>query len=1125
MPGITAYSRRAAGCAHTRGWLHLLLGALLLIAMTSPARAQVVISQVYGGGGNSGATLTNDFVELFNAGTTAVDVTGWSVQYASAAGSSWSKTPLSGTIQPGHFYLIQEAKGSGGTLPLPTPDATGTIAMSGTAGKVALVAGSTALSGTCPTGGQLQDFVGFGSTANCFEGAGPTATLSNTTAAIRSSPCADGNNNSADFSTGAPNPRNSASAALTCGAPSGPTSPTGTGAATPNILPAGNPTLLTVAVVPGTNPNSTGLHVSANLTPIGLSGSQAFADDGTNGDATAGDSVFSYLATVAAATAPGSKSITATITDGQSRTGSTTISLTVEQPPAPELAIHDIQGPGSASPSAGQRVATTGVVTGIKSNGFFIEAPDASRDDDPATSEGVFVYTGSVPPAAVVGNMVHVIGTVQEYQSMTEISGSPTVTLISTGQSLPSSVLLTPAMTDPDSGPEQLERYEAMRVMVESLTVVAPTSSAGQFYGVLTGIARPFREPGVDVSTPLLPGMPATVPRFDGNPERLMVDSDALVGQSALDVTSGAVVTNLVGPLDYLSGSYAIDPEAAPTVVGNITAIPVPEAAAGQFTVASFNMLNFTSVDEKRLPKVALAIRDVMRLPDIIGVQEVGSLEVLQAIAQEVNQDAAAEAPGYEAYLVEHGTGAIQVGFLVKSSVHVVDVTEEGADATFIDPKDGSVDKVNDRPPLVLRATVPDLRGGPAFPLTVVVNHLRSLIDVDAATGSGDYARAKRRAGAEYLASLLQGRQQNGEYVVSVGDYNAYQFNDGYVDVIGTVIGAPTPASQVLLASTDVVDPNFADLIDLAVPGQRYSYVESGNAQVLDHVVASSSMMARAAGFAYGRVNADFPAAYSADATRPERVSDHDPAVAYFTFPAADLSVAASAAPPTTVLSGSTVTYTVTVTNGAADNAAYVTMTDNLPEGMTVVSAVGPTGWTCETAATSVDCETPLLAGHAAAALTIVATLDCDLPSGDLTSEFAVSANTYDPDPSNNSRTLVTSVSNPPPVISGAAAAPVTLWPVNHKLVPVFVDYTATDNCDPAPPCSLTVSSSEPTDGRGDGRTATDWQVIDAHRVLLRAERSGTASGRTYTIGITCSDGAGNRSVQNLFVTVPKSQK
>ena len=98
-------------------WQRLLAAALSLgcIALATPASANVMISQIYGGGGNSGAPLTNDFVELHNSGATAVDVTGWSVQYASAAGTSWSGaqlTLLSGSIPAGGYYLVQLAAGA-----------------------------------------------------------------------------------------------------------------------------------------------------------------------------------------------------------------------------------------------------------------------------------------------------------------------------------------------------------------------------------------------------------------------------------------------------------------------------------------------------------------------------------------------------------------------------------------------------------------------------------------------------------------------------------------------------------------------------------------------------------------------------------------------------------------------------------------------------------------------------------------------------------------------------------------------------------------------------------------------------------------------------------------------------
>ncbi len=144
---------------------------------------QVVISQIHGGGGNSGATYRNDFIELFNRGTQGAGLDGWSVQYASASGTAWQVTPLAGTIEPGQYFLVRQAAGAGGTADLPAADVSGSIVMSATAGKVALVRSAGALSGVSPEPGLLADLVGYGA-ANLFEGA-PAQQLSNTRAGLR----------------------------------------------------------------------------------------------------------------------------------------------------------------------------------------------------------------------------------------------------------------------------------------------------------------------------------------------------------------------------------------------------------------------------------------------------------------------------------------------------------------------------------------------------------------------------------------------------------------------------------------------------------------------------------------------------------------------------------------------------------------------------------------------------------------------------------------------------------------------------------------------------------------------------------------------------------------------------
>ncbi|MDQ8161066.1 MAG: DNA/RNA non-specific endonuclease [Gemmatimonadota bacterium] len=178
-------------------------------------RPTVVISQIYGGGGNSGSVYRNDFIELHNTGTTSVSVAGWSVQYASTAGTTWFVTALSGTIPAGGYYLVKQAAGAGGTTDLPTADATGTTGMSGTSGKVVLSSTTTVLTGTCPDGAEVVDRVGYGSTS--CAASDNTAALTNTTAALRASNgCAWTGNNAVDFSTGAAVPRNSTTTAVQC---------------------------------------------------------------------------------------------------------------------------------------------------------------------------------------------------------------------------------------------------------------------------------------------------------------------------------------------------------------------------------------------------------------------------------------------------------------------------------------------------------------------------------------------------------------------------------------------------------------------------------------------------------------------------------------------------------------------------------------------------------------------------------------------------------------------------------------------------------------------------------------------------------------------------------------------
>ncbi len=854
-----------------------ILSPLLLLAAL-PSHAQVVISQVYGGGGNSGATLKNDFIEIFNTGASPVSLSGWSVQYTSATGTgTWLVTPLTNlTLGAGQYYLIQEAMGANAAaVPLPTPDATGTIAMSATAGKVLLSSASVALSGACPTA-NVVDFVGYGSSANCSE-TSPTASTSNTTAALRkANGCTDTGNNSADFTitSSVPVPRNTAAALNSCSAP--------------------------------------------------------------------------------------------------------------PPPPPPSFSISAIQGSGNTSPQAGNAVTTTGIVTALKSNGFFLQTPDANVDADPLTSEGIFVFTSSAPPAAAaVGNSVSVEGTVVEFApssdptspTLTELV-SPSVSLLTTGNPLPAAIVLTAANTNPAGAIDQLERYEGMRVSVTSLTAVAPTAgnvtessatsiSSGVFYAVITGIARPFREPGVQQPDALPAGAPATVTRFDANPERLRIQSGGQTGTPKFDVATGAVISGVTGVMDYNSRTYNILPDASPVpvVTGGATATPVPAPLSGELTVAAFNMERFFDTTDdpgvsdvaltpaafnNRLAKVSLAIRNMLRNPDILGVEEMENLNALQAVANKVNADAASAGVNYQPYLVEgNDPGGIDVGFLVNAArVNVIDATQYGKTETYINPNNGLPETLNDRPPLLLRATIAQPGSDLTLPVTVIVNHLRSLLSISDPV-DGNRVRTKRRMQAEFVANLIQSRLSGGENVVSVGDYNAFNFSDGYVDLIGTIKGTPTPDSLVVQSSSDLVNPDLTNLVDTALltADQRYSYSFGGNAQTIDHVIVSPGMLSRATRFAHARNSADFPDILRSDPARPERISDHDMPMAYFRLPAILVSSQVRVLSSGLLLNRATQTYngTITVRNGPNQTIAgpVQVLFSGLTAGVTLANATG----------------------------------------------------------------------------------------------------------------------------------------------------------------------------------------
>ena len=861
-----------------------LISSALLLALTS--QGAVVISKVYGGGGatTGNPTYNRDYVELFNNGSQPETLDGKSVQYASATGTSWQVTPLAGSILPGQYILVGQGTAvnpTGG--PLPAVDISGSIAMSAVNGKVALAGGTDALSGACPAAGVI-DLVGYGDAAaiNCWEGSAPTGAIDNQRAVVRQGEgCVDTNDNRADFRIVLNAvARNSAAPTNLCGAPA--------------PLAITTPTTQTAFT---SNPFSLALAAS------GGSG-QAYVFALTGGALPPG---FALARGVLAGTPETASTVPflfrIEVTDSAGNAAGADFTLTIATPTcSPTRTIAEIQGAGDASPLTDQTVTTQGVVTALKSNGYFIQMPD-SGDGDPATSDAILVFTSTAPPPnAVVGASVCVTGRVAEFvptsdpfsPTVTEITAPATIAL-SRGNALPQPVLLTAADTDPAGSLTQLERYEHMRVQVESIIVTGPTqgtrsaederngpsTSTGLFLGVLPGIGRPYREPGVQLPDALPAGAPCCVPRFDGNPEVLAVDSDAQPGTAPIEVAAGATVVNLTGVLDYARRQYTIllDLDVTRAVAPDASAAPVPAPEPNELTIASLNMQRFFDTRDDagisdvaltsegfdlRLTKAALAIRQILRSPDILGVAEVENLATLEALAARLDG-------GYRAYLVEgNDIGGIDVGFLVKSGITVDEVTQSGKADTYINPASQRAETLNDRPPLLLRAAG----------LTVIMNHLRSLSDVDTPA-----VRAKRKAQAEFLAALIQSRQDAGEKVVVMGDFNAFQFNDGYVDVIGTIKGTPAPPDEVVLPAASGVLPELVNLVDSLPPDDRYSFNFSGSAQALDHILVNPAAAELVTRFTFARFNSDFPESYRRDPRRPERMSDHDAPVVYVLRP------------------------------------------------------------------------------------------------------------------------------------------------------------------------------------------------------------------------------------------------
>jgi hypothetical protein len=902
----------------------------------APPAPRLALSEVYGGGGNSGATLRNDFIEVFNRGTVAVDLSGWSVQYGAATGTTWQVTSLGAhTLQPGQYFLVQEAAGTGGTTDLPAPDATGSIAMAAGAGKVALVHDTVALSGACPASSSIADLVGYGSTANCSE-TSPAPGLANTTAAVRAGAgCVDTDNNAADFTAGTPTPRNTASPLHDCSADTAPgvasTSPAD-GAAN---VPVGSNVSITFS-------EPVDVHDSWFTLSCGTSGAHtATVSGGPTTFTLDPDTDFAQGETCTLTVHA------ADVTDQDANdppdtmAADVTVSFATEVPATP---IHTVQGAAHISPLNGQNVTVAGVVTAVSSNGFWMQ--DQSPDGDPATSEGIFVFTSSAPTASV-GDLVHAAGRVQEFRpggvsngnlTTTELA-TPSVSVISSGNPLPAPVVVgtggrippdtiieddassgnveTSGVFDPDQdGLDFYESLEGMRVQLNDAVAVGPTATD---FGETVVVG----DDGANASV-RTPRGGILLRQNDGNPERVTLD-DLLAPLPNVNV-GDHYSAPIVGVMDYNFGNPFIEVTTTglTAIHDGVTRETTDPVEPGQLAISTFNFENlaFTN-DQSKFDSLASLVVNNLRSPDLIAGEEVqdnngatddGTVDATQTLTRLVNAITAAGGPSYSWREIDpvndqdggEPGGNIRQVVLFRTDRGLSFVDRAGGNSTTPDAVTGSGASTQllyspgriapgdsawsaSRKPL---ASELEYRGHKLF---VIVNHFNSKGGDDPLRGRfqppTEVTAPQRHQQAHLVAdftSQITAADPNASVVV-LGDLNDYEFSE---------------TDQILEAA------GLHDLMTTLPPNERYSYDFEGNSQVLDHILFSGPLFARPLVFDPVHVNAEFF----------DQASDHDPSVVRVRLNDAP---SVSAGGPYSVAEGSSVTLSASGTDPEGGALTY----------------------------------------------------------------------------------------------------------------------------------------------------------------------------------------------------------
>ena len=569
----------------------------------------------------------------------------------------------------------------------------------------------------------------------------------------------------------------------------------------------------------------------------------------------------------------------------------------------PPVAIHDIQGATHISPYAGQRPGVLGVVTARSSNGFWMQDP--SPDADSATSEGIFVFTGSAPTVSV-GDSVRVTGTVQEFRpggattgnlTTTELAGSPSVAVLSTGNPLPAPTVIgtggrippdqvieddatgsveTSGVFDPDQdGVDFYESLEGMRIQLNNAVAVGPTATG-------FGETPVIGDDGANASVRTNRGG-ILLRENDGNPERMTLDDQLapLPNMNVGDHYSGPIV----GIVDYNFGNPFVE-----VTTTGLTAIHdgvrrevTDPVAAGELAVSTFNFENLAATNpQSKFDSLASLIVNNLRSPDLIAGEEVqdnngatdnGVVDSTQTLTRLVNAIQAAGGPTYEWREIDpvndqdggEPGGNIRQVFLFRADRGLGFVDRAGGSSTSPNAVVGSgaatellyspgrIEPGNSawstsRKPLAGEFTY---RGHKLF---VIANHFNSKGGDDPLRGrfqpptrSSETQRHQQAQLVGSFVSQLSGADPNANVVV-LGDLNDFEFSE-----------------TVQILESHGLD----DLMETLPENQRYSYEFEGNAQVLDHIMVSGPLFARPLVFDPVHVNAEFF----------DQASDHDPSV------------------------------------------------------------------------------------------------------------------------------------------------------------------------------------------------------------------------------------------------------